>query len=88
MQTLEGTTETVGPVFMKILQDLRHVEVVPFGISALKQRVFPDWKMKLLGPRAAARLVPDMPEFDFSDKRLSKIHADVKSMVVRARALN
>ena len=73
---------------MKILKDPRHVDVVPFGISALKQRVFPDWQMKLIGPRATARLVPDMSGFDFSDNRLSKIHADVKSMVVRARALN
>lgn len=86
--SLEGTTERVRQVFMKILEDLRHVDVVPFGISALEQRVFPDWQMKLFGPRMAARLVPDLAEFDFSDRRLSQIHSDVKSLAFRARPLN
>lgn len=85
MQTIEGPPNETGTVFVQIVSDRRHADVVPFGIATISERCFPDWRMKLIGPAATARIVPDMDEFDFSDKRLSEVHAAAKDVAMRRR---
>lgn len=83
MQTIEGPREETTDVFVKIAGDNRHTDVVPFGIGEIAERTFPDWRLKLIGPRAAARIVPDMEEFDFSDRRLGEVHTAAKLVADR-----
>lgn len=87
MQTIEGPTDKVGMLFLNILDDPRHVNVIPFGVTNIKERSFPDWGMKLIGPNATARIMPDMDEFDFTGEHLDKIHTSVKSTVRKPDAL-
>lgn len=86
LQTIEGPKDGTSSIFVKILEDCRHFDVVPFGISEIKERMFPEWTMKLIGPHATARIVPDMEEFDFSDRRLARVHVDAKNIAARSLA--
>lgn len=81
MQTIEGPFEDVGAVFLKILGDPRHMDVVPFGISEIETRAFPDWQMRLLGREMTNRIVPDMADFDFDDRRLGLIHDSARAAI-------
>ena len=47
LQTIEGPTDNTSSIFLKIVSDKRHVDVVPFGVGRINERVFPDWRMKL-----------------------------------------
>ncbi|WP_127904257.1 BLUF domain-containing protein [Solirhodobacter olei] len=85
MQTIEGPPDETGEVFVKIIEDKRHHDVVPFGISSIDARAFPDWQMKLIGPNATRRILPDIGNFDFSDERLAEVHASAK--IVASRGL-
>lgn len=78
MQTIEGPVESTGNLFTRIVTDGRHDDVVPFGVSKIAKRSFPDWNMELIGPEAVAHIVPDMEEFDFTDRRLIQVHEAVR----------
>lgn len=80
MQTIEGPTDDTSLLFTRIVNDGRHHDVVPFGISKIETRTFPDWTMHLIGPETASRIVPDMIDFDFTERRLSQVHQTVKDM--------
>lgn len=84
LHTIEGPKAETSSIFVAILEDSRHVDVVPFGISEIRERMFPEWAMKLIGPNATARIVPDMEEFDFSDRRLALVHDDAKKIAARS----
>lgn len=86
LQTIEGPTDDTSSIFLKIVSDKRHVDVVPFGVGRINERVFPDWRMKLIGPNATARIVPDMHEFDFSDRRLEEVHRRAREAARRQLA--
>lgn len=86
LQTIEGPKAETSSVFVEILEDCRHFDVVPFGISEIRERMFPEWTMKLIGPHATARIIPDMEEFDFSDRRLALVHVDAKNIAARSLA--
>lgn len=80
IQTIEGSFDNVRMLFMKILDDPRHVDVIPFGISRIDTRSFPRWNLKLVGPDATARIIPDMDYFDFSDEALRDVHSAAKTL--------
>ncbi|GHF71353.1 BLUF domain-containing protein [Seohaeicola zhoushanensis] len=80
MQTIEGPVEATASVFARIVEDGRHDDVVPFGVAKIAKRAFPDWTMELIGPEVTADIVPDMEEFDFTDRRLRLVHKAVKKI--------
>ncbi len=49
-QTLEGELGSISEMFHRILQDWRHQDVVPFGVSQIEARRFPDWQLQLIMP--------------------------------------
>ena len=80
MQTIEGPLDETSTLFTRIVNDRRHDDVVPFGVSKIETRSFPDWTMELIGPETASRIVPDMADFDFTDRRLSQVHKTVTDL--------
>ena len=81
IQTIEGPVHTVGKLFLKILADNRHVDVMPFSAVPITQRAFPAWPMKLIGISDTARIIPDMDQFDFTDESLADIHSAAKKLL-------
>lgn len=77
LQTLEGDARLVGDLFLRIGEDRRHHELIPFGVGERRHRRFPDFAMKGIEETDTRRLVPDLADFDFSERRLSEIHAAV-----------
>lgn len=77
MQTLEGPQSVVSNIFHKIMDDGRHRNVIPFGVSRMEKRKFPDWSLRWVGIAESIRIIPDMHEFDFSDRRLREINEEV-----------
>ena len=71
-------------VFLRILSDTRHFDLVPFGMVNIERRSFPAWHMKLIGPNATARIVPNLDRFEFSFEELEAVHLAAKS-VARTR---
>lgn len=80
MQTIEGPLDNAASLFARIVDDGRHDEVVPFGVAKIAKRAFPDWTMELIGPEVTADIVPDMEEFDFTDRRLRLVHKAVMNI--------
>lgn len=80
MQTIEGPLDNSATLFARIVEDGRHDEVVPFGVAKIAKRAFPDWTMELIGPEVTADIVPDMEEFDFTDRRLRLVHKAVMNI--------
>ncbi|GHF73138.1 BLUF domain-containing protein [Seohaeicola zhoushanensis] len=80
MQTIEGPLDNSATLFARIVEDGRHDEVVPFGVAKIATRAFPDWTMELIGPEVTADIVPDMEEFDFTDRRLRLVHKAVMNI--------
>ncbi|WP_168174513.1 MULTISPECIES: BLUF domain-containing protein [unclassified Thioclava] len=80
LQTIEGPSAETRSVYTKIVSDARHTDVTPLRIRLLRARVFPTWRMKLIGPAATARIVPDMDGLDFAYKRLDEIHLAAKQV--------
>lgn len=77
MQTLEGSKAVVSTLFHKIMDDGRHRNVIPFGVSKLEKRKFPHWSLEWVGVAQTTLTVPDMYDFDFSDRRLCEIHKEI-----------
>ncbi len=80
MQTLEGSWDPLIELFLRICEDTRHTDVVPFGVSQIDNRKFHDWHMKFVDICETVRLIPDMDEFNFSDERLHQVHSGVLAM--------
>lgn len=74
MQTIEGPEAATADLFLQILEDPRHHDIVPFGIEAIEMRRFPTWELRLLGTGETLQIAPDLGEFDFSDRRLRDVH--------------
>lgn len=77
LQTLEGDARRVGDLFLRIGEDTRHHDLIPFCVGEKETRRFPDFAMKGIEKKDTRRFVPDLAEFDFSARRLSEIHAAV-----------
>ena len=74
LQTLEGPVEPIGLLFQRILDDPRHIEVVPFDVKAIEHRRFSGWDMHLFDQRESALLAPDLALTDFTDVWLGRVH--------------
>lgn len=74
LQTLEGPVEPIGTIFQRIMDDPRHIEVVPFDVKVIDRRRFADWDMHLFDERESNQLAPDLALTDFSDFWLSCVH--------------
>lgn len=80
LQTIEGPTIETLNLFLRIADDTRHTDVVPFAVEKIADRRFPDWQMQYVSPKKARQIVPDLEYFDFSDDRLKEIHDQVSAL--------
>ncbi len=85
MQTIEGPPAVTRSLFASIIEDDRHVNVVPFFISEIEDRDFPDWHMELLEPGETARILPDMKRFNFSYRALRWVQAMATEILTQKR---
>lgn len=82
LQTLEGPVDEIGALFHRIMDDPRHIEVVPFDVKLIERRRFADWDMHLFDKQDAAMLVPDLAVTDFSDFWLNCVHDRAATVLV------
>jgi hypothetical protein len=75
MQTIEGPAASTRALFVSIIEDDRHENVVPFFICEIEGRDFPDWHMEFLEPGETAKILPDMKKFNFSYRDLRHVQA-------------
>lgn len=85
MQTIEGPPAATRAVFVSIIEDDRHENVVPLFISEIEERDFPDWHMELLEPDETTKLLPDMKKVDLSYRRLRQVQAMAGEIAMRKR---
>ncbi len=53
-QVIEGPPEVVDPLYVKILSDPRHTDVVLLGVELVEERLFGSWGMKAMNLDTAA----------------------------------
>lgn len=70
MQTIEGPHQATSELFRRIMFDDRHTDVIAFGIEFLPERWFPDWSMQQFSPDDTRTIVPDLGDFEFTERRL------------------
>jgi hypothetical protein len=75
MQTIEGPAASTRALFVSIIEDDRHENVVPFFICEIEERDFPDWHMEFLEPGETAKILLDMKKFNFSYRDLRHVQA-------------
>jgi len=86
MQTIEGPAAATRALFISIIEDDRHENVVPFCICEIEERDFPDWHLELLEPGETAKILPDMKKFNFSYRELRHVQAMAAEVATQKRA--